>query len=119
MQKKEYGNWGEELTAIKLEKEGFIIKARNFKKSYAEIDIIAQKDDLFIFVEVKSRTSCDIDPAELISKGQQRRIITAAQSFLACYNYDAYSYRFDVSLVTVLDSTPIITYIPDAFTTID
>lgn len=119
MYKKEYGNWGEELTAIKLQQEGFIIRARNFKKSYAEIDIIAQKDDLFVFVEVKSRTSCDIDPAELISAAQQRRIIIAAHSFLSCYNYDAYSYRFDVSLVTVLDSNPVITYIADAFTTTD
>lgn len=115
--KKEYGKLGETITCAHLEQQGFTVCARNFTQKCGEIDIIAKKNDLLVFVEVKFRTNNDIDLGELISFRQQQRIITTAKLFLAQNdNYIPYSYRFDVSLITVNSTQQnCITYIPDAF----
>ena len=70
--KKEFGNWGEEVAANYLLERGFSIIEKRFSlHKYGEIDIIAKKENLIIFVEVKTRGSyfCDID--RLISQKQK------------------------------------------------
>ena len=48
---------GEELATNFLKKKGYKIIDRNFRKGYGEIDIIAIKSKILVFVEVKTRTS--------------------------------------------------------------
>ena len=55
--KRQVGDFGEEITAEYLEKNGYRILDRNYSKPFGEIDIIAIKDDLIAFVEVKTRKS--------------------------------------------------------------
>ena len=56
--KKRTGNSGEEIAAEFLTSQNFTIISRNFRyKKAGEIDIIASKNNLLIFVEVKNRTS--------------------------------------------------------------
>ena len=50
------GNKGEDIAADHLKKSGFKILFRNWKWGKHEIDIIAEKDDMVVFVEVKTRT---------------------------------------------------------------
>ncbi|MBI5732317.1 MAG: YraN family protein [Candidatus Magasanikbacteria bacterium] len=52
-----WGKFGEDLAARFLERRGFIIKGRNFRTRYGEIDIVAEKDGHLHFVEVKTRAS--------------------------------------------------------------
>ncbi|MBU0723106.1 YraN family protein [Patescibacteria group bacterium] len=52
--KKHIGDLGEEIACRFLERKGFAIKDRNYRKKYGEIDIIAVKDKELHFVEVKS-----------------------------------------------------------------
>ena len=54
---KDIGNRGEEIASIYLQQHGFKILARNWRTRWCEIDIIAQKDAIFYFVEVKYRAS--------------------------------------------------------------
>lgn len=63
------GLCGENSVVAYLEQFGFVIVARNFKKTFGEIDIIAHKDSLLVFVEVKMRMSDLVDPGELIGYG--------------------------------------------------
>ncbi|MDO4732128.1 MAG: YraN family protein [Bacillota bacterium] len=73
------GAWGEELTTAHLEKLGYRILARNFRRREGEIDIIAAKDETTFFVEVKSRSQKGFArPADSITPKKRRRIAKAA-----------------------------------------
>lgn len=53
-QKQHIGRLGEDITVKHLENKGFTVIERNYLKKYGEIDIIAQKDEIIHFIEVKS-----------------------------------------------------------------
>jgi len=79
--------------------KGYRILARRFRTPLGEIDIVARRRGVLVFVEVKARDSFDI-AAEAIGKRQQSRIIAAAQLWLAGHPEDAMrDMRFDVVLV--------------------
>lgn len=51
------GKFGENLAKDFLIKNGYLILAQNIKTSYKEIDLIAQKEDILVFCEVRTRAS--------------------------------------------------------------
>jgi putative endonuclease len=108
----------EEFVAQFLAKDGFEIINRNYRKQFGEIDIIAHKSELLLFVEVKARRKSDqIMPEELILESKKRKIILTAKDFLV-YNQEYFHdaiLRFDVALVEGNSPHSSITYIPDAF----
>ena len=53
-EKQNVGNVGENIACRFLEKRGFRIVERNYRKKWGEIDIIAEKDNILHFVEVKT-----------------------------------------------------------------
>ncbi len=106
------GNAGEDLVCKKLQMEGFSILARNFQRQSGEIDIIAAKGSLLIFVEVKTRHNPLFDMTELITVSKQKKIVSVAKAFLAHYSKPNMICRFDVALVTQSQS---IEYIENAF----
>ena len=108
------GSAGEKLVEEYLIKQGFKILMRNMRIQGGEIDLIAQKNDLVVCTEVKTRTALQTDMAELITPWQQQRIILAAQHFLAKRKLDTVTCRFDVALVAMYPE-PSLSYIPDAF----
>jgi putative endonuclease len=115
MTRKKQGKHGEELIANHLEKQGMKILARNYRKQFGEIDLIAGNKRLLVFVEVKLRTFDYVDLAELVVPAQQRRIIATAKAYLAEHGHIDKLCRFDVALVHAKEEEPRITYIPDAF----
>ncbi len=58
------GNFGENLACDFLKRKGYKIIERNLKLSYLEIDIIARHKKEVVFIEVKTRTTKDLGPAE-------------------------------------------------------
>ncbi len=79
-----------------------------------EIDIIAQKQELLVFVEVKTRTTQHFPLSELITRSKQRKIIRTAKQYLLEFQVVDKVCRFDVALVT-MGQNPSITYLPHAF----
>ncbi len=81
--KKERGNWGEERAALYLRLHGYKIVERNFRCRQGEIDIIARKGEVVVFVEVKQRKNTDFGEArEFVTYSKQRRVIAAAELWL-------------------------------------
>jgi putative endonuclease len=79
--------------------KGYRVLARRFRTPLGEIDIVARRRDVLVFVEVKARDNFD-EAAESIVKRQQNRIIDAAQMWLAAHPEDAMrNMRFDAILV--------------------
>ncbi len=114
---KHTGSHGEQLVVDKLLKEGCSIVARNYTKPYGEVDIIARNCDDLLFIEVKTRCNPLFDPAELITRSKQKRIIAVAKHFLAKHNItDAVVCRFDVAFVISKNNETEISYIANAFT---
>ena len=94
--KRDIGNRGEDAACRYLEQQGYTILNRNYTVRYGEIDIVAQTDDTIVFVEVKTRRSDRFARAcEAVSPQKQRRLIKAAQMWLAETGYDGTT-RFDV-----------------------
>ena len=94
-----FGVTAESRAAAFLVAKGYRILARRFRTPLGEIDIVALRRGVLVFVEVKARDNFDA-AAEAIGKRQQNRIIAAAQLWLASHPDDAMrNMRFDVVLV--------------------
>jgi putative endonuclease len=91
-----HGLSAEFWAALLLRAKGFRIEARRFKTPFGEIDIVARRGQTLAFVEVKARASHDT-AAEAVTTRQQRRIVAAAQFWVAAHPRDALrNIRFDV-----------------------
>jgi putative endonuclease len=94
-----FGLSAESRAAAFLVAKGYRILARRFRTPLGEIDIVARRRDVLVFVEVKARDNFD-EAAEAIGRRQQNRIIGAAQVWLAAHPEDAMrDMRFDAILV--------------------
>jgi len=94
-----YGLSAESRAAAYLIAKGYRIVARRFKSPGGEIDIVARRRGVLVFVEVKARGRYD-DAAEAVTARQQRRIVAAAEYWLAAHPDDASGdIRFDAVLV--------------------
>ena len=95
--RKNLGQLGEDCAAKFLEDKGYLIVARNFRIRSAEIDIIAQIDNVIVFVEVKARSNIRHGlPSEAVTLSKQKKIIEAAGVFLQDENFSECACRFDV-----------------------
>jgi len=89
----------ENKAAALLIAKGYRIVARRFRSSVGEVDIVARRGRLLVFVEVKARNRLD-DAAYSLQPRQQRRIAAAATAWLAEHPDDVESnIRFDAVLV--------------------
>jgi putative endonuclease len=89
----------ETRAAAYLMAKGYRIMAKRFRTPYGEIDIVARRRSLLVFVEVKARASLD-DAAYAVTPRQQQRIIDAAQAWLMAHPEHAdFDLRFDVMLI--------------------
>jgi putative endonuclease len=89
----------ESRAAAFLIAKGFRILARRWRSPAGEIDIVARRRRLLVFVEVKARDTLD-GAAESVTPQQKRRICAAAEAWLAANPDDSVTdMRFDAVLV--------------------
>lgn len=100
MNRKIKGNRGEELAKRHYEFLGCEILETNYRYKRSEIDLIVlDKEQLLIFVEVKTRTRSDFGEAEtFVSDQQQERIREAAEDYIFGINWTK-DVRFDILCV--------------------
>ncbi|MCY0976101.1 YraN family protein [Chryseobacterium wangxinyae] len=114
------GKKAEDLAAEFLQKKGYKILTRNFRYQKAEIDIIAEKDNLIIITEVKARsTDAFMLPQEAVNKRKISLIVSAANHYLEEFNKNQ-EVRFDI--ISVLPDEKgklVIEHIIDAFEAFD
>lgn len=115
--RRQLGREGEEAAARYLQKRGFLIMERGYRRLRGEIDIIARDGDTLVFVEVKTRTSPEHGwPEESVTRSKQHQIRKIAESYLSDRRLGTPFCRFDVMAVDVDDAgTMDIRHIPDAF----
>lgn len=114
-QHNETGKYGEDLTVEYLQKKGYTILETNYRFQKAEIDIIAQKDNTLVVVEVKTRSSKDFGlPQEFVKPKQIKQLVKAIDNYIVENDLD-YDLRFDIAAILIDQKTPTIDYIEDAF----
>jgi putative endonuclease len=110
------GDNGETLVAAKLEAAGYRILARNVRVGRCELDIVASRERLVVFCEVRTRSSSAlIEPAESIDRAKVARVRRAAAGWLATQRLQFAEIRFDAASVLLEGTEPRITYYEDAF----
>ena len=95
----EWGHITESLAAEYFLKDGYTIRERNWRCGKLEIDLILEKGNTIIFVEVKARKPGTMDPVEAIDMKKIMRIVNAADSYLQAQMF-RYEYRFDIVAFT-------------------
>ncbi|MDR6921368.1 MULTISPECIES: YraN family protein [Chryseobacterium] len=116
----EFGKKAEDLAVDYLLKNGYKILVRNFRFQKAEIDIIAEKEDLIVIVEVKARsTDAFMLPQEAVTKTKIKSIVSAANHYLEEFNKHN-EVRFDIiSVLPDENKNLIVEHIADAFQALD
>lgn len=108
------GKNGEQWAADLLIAKGFLLLEQNFRYKRAEIDIIARKDKLLIFVEVKTRTNLQFgEPEEAVNRNKIRLILMAAEMYVQKIGWFQ-DIRFDIVAIHS-QNPPRILHIEDAF----
>ena len=81
--KKNVGDNGEDFAARLLADSGYEILERNYRTKYVEIDIIACRDGVLHFIEVKTRTGMDYGrPAEAVTDEKKMRLRRATEAYM-------------------------------------
>ncbi len=95
-----FGDKSENLATQFLEQEGFIILERNyFARKLGEIDIIAQRENILHFIEVKSGKA-DFDPVYNITPAKLRKVINSAHYYMKTKNLDV-AFSIDALIIRV------------------
>ncbi len=96
------GAWGEEQAAVWLASRGYEVKRRNVRTPYGEIDIVAQKGEITIFVEVKTLTSSKtFFPEQQITARKREHMLNSAMHFAAENGID----RWQIDVIAVEGKT--------------
>lgn len=82
----EVGRWGEQAACDYLVTQGYTLMERNCKIHRIEIDIIACKADTICFIEVKTRSSDEIDPVYAIDDRKMKRMCRAANNYVNAHD---------------------------------
>ena len=116
----DFGKLAEDMAAEFLVRKNYRILARNFRYQKAEIDIVAEFDDLIVVTEVKARSyNTLIEPQEAVTKKKIKSIVMCTDFFMQDRTIDK-EVRFDI--ITVLpDEKGVLqlTHIQDAFQSFD
>jgi putative endonuclease len=98
MNNQEKGTQGEKVVREYLVQRGYRILESNFRFHHREVDIIASKDGMLVFVEVKMRCNASYGSGfEAISDVKKRNIISVARYYLQKNSMQDCNVRFDVA----------------------
>ena len=91
------GQRGEQVAAQYLTEHGYTIRARNWRCRAGELDLVTEKDEVLIFVEVRTRRGDRLGtPEESITPAKRVKLIVAAQTYLDEHNQTELDWRIDV-----------------------
>ena len=136
-----FGELGERIAARWLERQGYTVLARRWRSGRRDIDLIAARDGVVAFVEVKTRAGTEFgDPVEAVHAQKQRSLVRSAREWMARFDdasapavrasgsavrsettnhspmrESAQTFRFDVIGVLLKDGTAWVRHVESAF----
>lgn len=113
----ELGRRGEEAAVHFLERKGFYIHDCNWRCKAGEVDIVAEDEDVLVFIEVKTRSNCEKGlPEEAVDAAKRKRYERIAAYYLSKHEFVDKVVRFDViSILVVASDRAFLRHHRDAF----
>jgi len=110
------GKFGEDLACQALERRGYAILARRYRRRGGELDIVARDGQIVVFVEVKTREGCEFGAgAESVTSLKRRRMASVALDYMARHNLVERPCRFDVVSIDMNGQEPRVELYQNAF----
>lgn len=114
-QHNEFGKKAEEIACEYLLKRDYILLERNFIYDRAEVDIIVQKGNIIVCVEVKARSSADFgNPQDFINTKKIKQLVKVMNEYVKELEGDL-EVRFDVIAILKSKNTFSVEHLEDAF----
>ena len=111
-----FGRRSEILSIDYLRSQGYRIVCSPYRTKTGEADIVAWDGYILVFIEVKARKNDD-PPEDSVGVQKQRRVIRAANAYIARYRLQDKPFRFDILAVTSIPGrNPEFRLLRDAFT---
>jgi putative endonuclease len=111
-----FGELGERIAERWLRRQGWRIVQRRFRSGHRDIDLVAERDGLVAFVEVKARRGQRFgDPVQAVNWKKQRELGRSARVWIARHGRAPEAYRFDVIGVLVAGPRVRVRHIENAF----
>jgi putative endonuclease len=110
------GKIGEDLACSELERKGYAIVARRYRRRGGELDIIARDGPTLVFVEVKTREGLEFGTGgEAVTALKRRRMAALALDYMARERLTGCPCRFDVVSIDLQTGGPVIELYQNAF----
>jgi len=104
MNRQEVGKLGEKTAQKFLKKRGYRIRETGFRCPHGEIDIIAQRKDYLVFVEVRTKSNLDFGtPEESITQAKKKKLIALALTYTSTHQNIPPLWRIDVVAIELDD----------------
>ncbi|MCB4798023.1 YraN family protein [Neotamlana laminarinivorans] len=114
-QHNELGKKGEQLAVDFLIENNYQIVERNYRFDKAEVDIIANKNDVLAIIEVKTRSSNNFgNPEDFVKLKQIKNLVKAVNEYVTVNNLDV-EVRFDIIAIVKTNKTFKIEHLKNAF----
>ena len=98
-----FGTLAEKYASEFLKARNYTILAVNYRKPWGEIDIIAQKEGVLVFAEVKanSREMAGFEPELRVNRKKLKRIIRAARTYIDEKRHQDKEWQIDIISITI------------------
>lgn len=97
------GQYGEKLAQEFLKDKNYQIVKTNYRSKFGEIDIIARRNDIFIFCEVKTKTNIDFGrPEEMVTKPKKEKLKRLVKIYLQDEDISAENQDFQIDIISVM-----------------
>jgi len=114
--RQDFGELGERIAERWLRRQGWRVVQRRFRSGHRDIDLVVERDDLVVFVEVKARRGAEFgDPVEAVNWSKQRQLVRSASVWIDRHGRPSESYRFDVVGVLVEGERVRVRHVANAF----
>jgi putative endonuclease len=110
------GKIGEDLACLELQRRGYAILARRYRRRMGELDIIARDGPTVVFIEVKAREGRQFgDAVDGVTGLKRRRMTRVALEYLVRHRLTNCPCRFDVVSIHMENEQPVIELYQNAF----
>jgi putative endonuclease len=110
------GKIGEDLACRELQRRGYAILARRYRRRRGELDIVARDGPTVVFIEVKAREGRKFgDAVDGVTGLKRRRMTRVALEYLVRHRLTDCPCRFDVVSVHMENEQPVIELYQNAF----
>ena len=111
-----FGETGERIAERWLRRQGWSIVQRRFRNGRRDIDLVAERDGMVAFVEVKARRGAGFGgPVEAVGWRKQRELTRSAKVWMDRHGRGDESYRFDVIGVLIEGERVRVRHVENAF----